>query len=124
MQVTTRDGALVITMDSTSTTQAGQTPNSTAPFTAEDNHGQDYRSGMLQSWNKFCFTTGYIEVSVTFPGPDQSTQGYVRFLSSGFSTQLLIRCDGSSGQARGQWGTLEGQDMVNRQTGCGHIRAL
>ncbi|KJA16007.1 glycoside hydrolase family 16 protein [Hypholoma sublateritium FD-334 SS-4] len=76
MQVTTRDGALVITMDSTSTTQAGQTPNSTAPFTAEDNHGQDYRSGMLQSWNKFCFTTGYIEVSVTFPGPDQSTQGY------------------------------------------------
>jgi len=52
---------------------------STAPFTAADNHGLDYRSGMLQTWNKFCFTTGYIEVSVTFPGPDQNTQGYVSF---------------------------------------------
>jgi len=31
---------------------------------------------MLQSWNKFCFTTGYIEVSMTFPGPDQNTRGY------------------------------------------------
>ncbi|KAF8886596.1 beta-glucan synthesis-associated [Gymnopilus junonius] len=63
-------------MDSTSTTQPGLTPNSTAPFTNADNHGLDYRSGMLQTWNKFCFTTGYIEVSVTFPGPDQNTQGY------------------------------------------------
>ena len=99
-QVTTRGGALVITMDSTATTQAGMTNGlfiyllggcgividlavmiigSTAPFTAADNHGLDYRSGMLQSWNKFCFTTGYIEVSVTFPGPDQNTQGYVSF---------------------------------------------
>ncbi|KIM38469.1 glycoside hydrolase family 16 protein [Hebeloma cylindrosporum] len=75
-QVTTRDGALVITMDSTSTTRAGMTNGSTAPFTAADNHGLNYRSGMLQTWNKFCFTTGYIEVSVTFPGPDQNTQGY------------------------------------------------
>jgi len=58
---------------------------STAPFTAADNHGLDYRSGMLQSWNKFCFTTGYIEVSVTFPGPDQNTQGYVSFFFFGFS---------------------------------------
>lgn len=24
--------------------------------------------GMLTSWNKFCFTTGYIEVSVSMPG--------------------------------------------------------
>lgn len=24
--------------------------------------------GMLTSWNKFCFTTGYIEVSVSLPG--------------------------------------------------------
>ncbi len=27
-----------------------------------------FRSGMLQSWNKICFTTGYIEVSVSMPG--------------------------------------------------------
>lgn len=50
---------------------------STAPFTADSNHGLDFRSGMLQSWNKFCFTTGYVEVSVTLPGPDENTQGYV-----------------------------------------------
>lgn len=31
---------------------------------------------MLQSWNKFCFTTGYIEVAVVLPGPDENTQGY------------------------------------------------
>ena len=53
---------------------------STAPFTADSNHGLDFRSGMLQSWNKFCFTTGYVEVSVTLPGPDENTQGYVSVL--------------------------------------------
>ena len=34
---------------------------------------------MLQSWNKFCFTTGYVEVSVTLPGPNENTKGYVSF---------------------------------------------
>ena len=37
---------------------------------------------MVQTWNKFCFTSGYIEVSVTFPGPDENTAGYVSSLSS------------------------------------------
>ena len=27
-----------------------------------------FKSGMMQSWNKFCFTGGIIEVDVTFPG--------------------------------------------------------
>ena len=40
-------------------------------------NGMQYRSGMLQSWNKFCFTSGYIEVSLSLPGPDQETRGYV-----------------------------------------------
>lgn len=62
--------------DSTTTTQAGLTPGSTAPFQPSDNHNQSYHSGMLQSWNKFCFTSGYIEVDVNLPGPDQNTQGY------------------------------------------------
>ena len=44
------------------------------------NHDLQYRSGMLQSWNKFCFTKGYIEFSLTLPGPDDETQGYVRSL--------------------------------------------
>ena len=49
-QITTENGKLVITME--------QAPN----------HGLNFRSGMLQSWNKFCFTTGYVEVSVSMPG--------------------------------------------------------
>ncbi len=40
-------------------------------------NGMNYRSGMLQSWNKFCFTSGYIEVALTLPGPNQETRGYV-----------------------------------------------
>lgn len=75
-QITTRDGYLVITMDSADTTQPNLTPNSTAPFSPTSNHNLNYRSGMLQSWNKFCFTTGYIEVSAVFPGPNQNTRGY------------------------------------------------
>jgi len=31
---------------------------------------------MLQSWNKFCFTGGYIEVSVSFPGTSSNVAGY------------------------------------------------
>ena len=40
-------------------------------------NGMSYRSGMLQSWNKFCFTGGYIEVALTLPGPNEETRGYV-----------------------------------------------
>lgn len=95
-QIKTLNGNLVITMDSTSTTQSGLTSGtffflplqvsetklnkskgSTAPFQTSDNHGLSYRSGMLQSWNKFCFTSGYIEVAVVLPGPNENTQGYV-----------------------------------------------
>ncbi|KAG8967767.1 hypothetical protein FRC03_009316 [Tulasnella sp. 419] len=49
-QVTTKDGALVITM------------------IAEQNHDLPYKSAMLQSWNKICFSGGYVEVAVQFPG--------------------------------------------------------
>ncbi|KAN0061136.1 beta-glucan synthesis-associated protein [Thecaphora frezii] len=31
-------------------------------------HKLNFRSGMLQSWNKFCFQGGYVEVSVILPG--------------------------------------------------------
>ncbi|KAF8504556.1 beta-glucan synthesis-associated [Russula emetica] len=39
-------------------------------------NGMSYRSGMLQSWNKFCFSSGYIEVALTLPGPNEETRGY------------------------------------------------
>lgn len=48
--VTTRDGALSITLS--------QHPD----------HDLNFRGGMIQSWNKFCFTGGIIVVSVRLPG--------------------------------------------------------
>ena len=48
--ITTKGGKLVITI------------------TEQLNHDLNFQSGMLQSWNKFCFTTGIIEVSLSLPG--------------------------------------------------------
>lgn len=53
-----------------------------------ENHGLDYRSAMLQSWNKFCFSSGYIEVNISLPGPNDETQGYVRHV---FFSVILLR---------------------------------
>ena len=69
-QITTQDGYLRILMEAVT----DQTTN----------HELPYRSGMLQSWNKFCFTSGYIEVSITLPGGPES-YGYVRGLSCLFN---------------------------------------
>lgn len=53
--ITTVNGSLQITLD--------QIPT----------HNLNFRGGMLQSWNQFCFTGGYIEVSMVIPGaPDVS----------------------------------------------------
>ncbi|KAJ7432331.1 glycoside hydrolase family 16 protein [Mycena latifolia] len=52
--VTTKDGQLVITM------------------TEQPSHDLNFQSGMLQSWNKFCFTTGYVEVAISLPGTPQT----------------------------------------------------
>lgn len=47
--VTTANGTLVVTLD------------------AYKNHNMYYRSGMVQSWNKFCFTQGMIVISAQLP---------------------------------------------------------
>ncbi|UJO13308.1 Beta-glucan synthesis-associated protein KRE6 [Fulvia fulva] len=36
---------------------------------AFNNHGLQYRSGMLNSWNQLCFKGGVFEVSMSLPGP-------------------------------------------------------
>jgi beta-glucanase (GH16 family) len=59
--VTTANGALEIAMKDVS---------------ANPYNGMNYTSGMLQSWNQFCFSSGYIEVALILPGPDSSTTGY------------------------------------------------
>lgn len=38
-------------------------------------HNANFRSGMLQSWNKFCIQGGYVEASVILPAT-ATTQGY------------------------------------------------
>ncbi|KJA24050.1 glycoside hydrolase family 16 protein [Hypholoma sublateritium FD-334 SS-4] len=48
--VTTQDGKMVITM------------------TEQQVHNLNFQSGMVTTWNKFCFTTGYVEVSISLPG--------------------------------------------------------
>lgn len=40
------------------------------------NHGLQYKSAMLQSWNKFCFTSGYIEFNVSLPGENSNVSGF------------------------------------------------
>lgn len=44
-------------------------------FDAFQNHNLNYRSGMLQSWNKLCFKGGYLEASISLPGRGD-TQGF------------------------------------------------
>lgn len=34
-------------------------------------HDLNYRSAMVQSWNKLCFQGGYIEVRMSLPGSPQ-----------------------------------------------------
>ncbi|KAI0932060.1 hypothetical protein AcW2_000787 [Taiwanofungus camphoratus] len=48
--ITTRNGSLEITMSQ------------------KENHNLNFTSGMMSTWNKFCFTGGIIEVSVVLPG--------------------------------------------------------
>lgn len=38
-------------------------------FDRFENHNLDYRSGMLTTWNKICFTGGVLEVSASLPAP-------------------------------------------------------
>mmetsp|Transcript_23039 Transcript_23039/g.45542 ORF Transcript_23039/g.45542 Transcript_23039/m.45542 type:complete len:502 (-) Transcript_23039:357-1862(-) len=63
--VTTSNGMLNITTinEPTSYTAWNEVTRS------EQNFTRFYKSGMLQGWNKFCFTGGIVELSVQLPGP-------------------------------------------------------
>ena len=86
-------------------------------------NGMSYRSGMLQSWNKFCFTSGYIEVSASLPGPNDETRGYVSFITF-YSLQFcpVLTTLSSSGLEFGRWAISPDPDTVQRLTACGHTR--
>jgi beta-glucan synthesis-associated protein KRE6 len=48
--ITTKGGKLIITLEEKKT------------------HGLNYQGGLMSTWNKFCFTGGILEASVTLPG--------------------------------------------------------
>ena len=52
-------------------------------FDAFQNHGLNYRSGMVQSWNKTCFTGGLLEASISLPGRGDTIGFWPGFWSMG-----------------------------------------
>ncbi|KKK24335.1 putative beta-1,6 glucan synthetase (Kre6) [Aspergillus rambellii] len=78
--VTTRDGVLEIRFDN---------------FT---NHDLRYRSGMLQSWNKLCFSGGRLEASISLPG-----SGEISGLWPGFWAMGNLGRPGYAATTDGMW---------------------
>ncbi len=76
--ITTKDGKLVITLDNIKT------------------NGLNYQGGMMTTWNRFCFTGGYVEASVSLPGT-----------STVYGLWPAIWAMGNLGRA-GYGGTLDG----------------
>ncbi|EEP81435.1 beta-glucan synthesis-associated protein SKN1 [Uncinocarpus reesii 1704] len=52
-------------------------------FDAFQNHGLNYRSGMVQSWNQLCFTGGRLEASISLPGRGDTSGLWPGFWSMG-----------------------------------------
>ncbi|KAL3474374.1 putative beta-1,6 glucan synthetase [Aspergillus californicus] len=78
--VTTRDGVLEIRFDSF------------------PNHEVKYRSGMLQSWNKLCFSGGRLEASISLPG-----DGEVSGFWPGFWAMGNLGRPGYAASTEGMW---------------------
>ena len=62
--VTTRNGKLIIETSRQDASWVENDPNTGQEYYFE----RDYQSGMLSTWNKFCFTSGMIEISFQLPG--------------------------------------------------------
>ncbi|KAL2837281.1 beta-1,6 glucan synthetase [Aspergillus pseudoustus] len=78
--VTTRDGVLEIRFDNFS------------------NHELKYRSGMVQSWNKLCFSGGRLEASISLPG-----NGEVSGFWPGFWAMGNLGRPGYAASTEGMW---------------------
>ncbi|CCC70849.1 hypothetical protein NCAS_0F03650 [Naumovozyma castellii] len=79
---------------------ASTTVNGTLQLTMDafQNHGLYYRSGMLQSWNKVCFTQGALEISANLPN-----YGRVSGLWPGLWTMGNLARPGFLGTTDGVW---------------------
>ena len=80
-------------------------------------HDLNFRSGMVQSWNKFCFTGGYVEVRASLPG----TPTAMGYWPGAWTLANLVRA-GYGATADGVWpysydscdvGTLPNQTWPN-----------
>ncbi|BEI92175.1 uncharacterized protein CcaverHIS019_0409950 [Cutaneotrichosporon cavernicola] len=96
-RLTTRDGSLVITL------------------TKDQYNRRNYTGGMMNTWNKFCFTGGYIEAAVSLPGKSN-----VQGLWPAIWTMGNLGRAGYGGTTDGMWpysydscdvGTLKNQSM-------------
>ncbi|KAK2077814.1 hypothetical protein QBZ16_004662 [Prototheca wickerhamii] len=114
-QVTTYNGSMEITISKgvgTGITQnyEGEVSSVSMAFT----------SGMVTSWNKFCFTGGYLEASVKMPGDDFTSGfwpaiwllgnlGRAGYMAStqGFWPYSYDVCDAAAGMV--DWSSLPGQ---------------
>ncbi|KAI9690920.1 MAG: hypothetical protein M1822_008540 [Bathelium mastoideum] len=67
-------------------------------FSAFENHNLNYRSGMLQSWNKMCFKGGYMEASISLPG-----SGAVEGFWPGFWSMGNLGRPGYAASTDGLW---------------------
>lgn len=66
--VTTKEGCLVITTKAVKTPFTVWDESNLKPVT----YVKNYTSGMVQTWNKFCFTGGILEMSIDLPGHAES----------------------------------------------------
>jgi len=67
-QVQTWKGKVILTIDHASPPIAAKTLQ---PDGEVWNVHKNFKSGMVNSWNKWCFTGGYMEMSVQMPGSDK-----------------------------------------------------
>ncbi|CAE6492121.1 unnamed protein product [Rhizoctonia solani] len=101
-QVTTTGGSLRIDLDQRS------------------NHDMNYTGGVLSTWNKFCFTEGYIEAAAHVGGPT-GTNGEMSYLPG----QRLSACtctsesDGTDGRSAPEIDVFEA--AVDTSTLIGHV---
>ncbi|USP80931.1 glycoside hydrolase family 16 protein [Curvularia clavata] len=67
-------------------------------FSKQASHGLEYRSGMIQSWNKLCYKGGYLEASISLPG-----RGNVSGFWPGFWTMGNLARPGYLASTEGLW---------------------
>lgn len=66
---------------------------------------KNYTSGMIQSWNKFCFTGGILEMSIELPGEVDSGGKIIAKINdiSGIGTMFLTMTFVTSGLWPAAW---------------------